>query len=129
MRAVIDWIPNDQGGRREPPSGIGEPPYSPIVRFPDGSWPPEVAWSLAVRKVQESGGPRGGVRWVADVDFRVHEGPSGDLREGREFELYEGKTCVARGKFVGDAWLLPSPESEISSVWTPSEGITPDSQF
>ncbi len=102
MHTVIDWLSREQGGRREPPLGLGEPPYSPEIRFVDKLWPPEDAWSLTVRKLHELGEAR---RWLADVTFRVEEAPHDTLQEGREFELYEGKHCVARGKVIGETEL------------------------
>jgi hypothetical protein len=109
MHAVIDWLTREQGGRREPPLGIGEPPYSPEIRLVDKPWPPSEAWSLIVRKLQDLEGAN---RWLAVVKFRVEEAPHETLREGREFELYEGKRCVARGKVIGEADLANLGASE-----------------
>ncbi len=101
MRAVIQWVPKEEGGRSRLPTGDGPPFYSPEVRFLDEPWPnPDVAWSMIVRKDHESSDP---YHWVADVEFRVFDAPHDSLREGREFELYEGMKCVARGKLVGEA--------------------------
>ncbi|HWE40591.1 MAG TPA: hypothetical protein VG406_28850 [Isosphaeraceae bacterium] len=36
-------------------------------------------------------------RWFAEVYFLFDDAPHELLRPGNEFELYEGKTCVARG--------------------------------
>lgn len=101
IRAVVDWIPQDQGGRRQPPAGVGTPPYVSVVRFSDAKepWPPAMAWSLVVEKDKSSSEPR---RWVADVHFLVDEAPHESLRPGREFELYEGSKCVAHGRILGD---------------------------
>jgi hypothetical protein len=104
MRAVIDWIPREQGGRREPPSGFGARSYSTVVRFTDEPWPAPLAWSMVVKMLESIDE---GYRWLADVDFLVDAAPHDSLHEGREFELYEGKKCVARGKLVGG--LIPSP--------------------
>jgi hypothetical protein len=103
MRAVIEWIAKEEGGRREPPSGDAPTPYTSVVRFTDEPWPAHDAWSLIVKKVRDWSPP---IRWLAEVSFLVEEAPVDSLREGREFELYEGKKCVARGKLVGDhpAW-------------------------
>jgi hypothetical protein len=100
MHAVIEWISKERGGRREPPSGVAPTPYTTLVRFVDEPWPAHDAWSLMVKKERDWGRPD---RWLAEVGFLVDEAPVDSLREGREFELYEGKTCVARGKIVGDA--------------------------
>ncbi len=103
MLALIDWISKAEGGRRRLPSGVGEPPYSPEVRFLDDPWPAEIGWSFAVRKVSELDYPR---RWLAEVAYRMPEAPGERLQEGREFELYEGKKCVARGRLVGAEFRL-----------------------
>ncbi len=107
MRALVEWIPKDQGGRSQPPAGVGMQPYSTVVRFldTDEPWPPPGAWSLAVEKDEvESQGDR----WIAVVYFRVEDAPHESLREGREFELYEGNKRVARGRILADA--IPARE-------------------
>lgn len=100
IRAVVDWIPKDQGGRTRPPAGVGTPPYASVVRFTDveEAWPPPVAWSLVVEKDEALSEP---LRWVADVRFLVDEAPHDSLRPGREFDLYEGGKCVAHGRILG----------------------------
>jgi len=99
-RAVVDWIPWDQGGRKQPPAGVGAPPYVSVVRFADAKepWPPPVAWSLVVEKDEMSSEP---LRWIADVRFLVDEAPHEALRPGREFDLYEGSKRVAHGRILG----------------------------
>ncbi len=99
MKAMIEWIPEEQGGRRRLPTGVGTPAYSPVVRFLGDPWPDEVAWSFGVVKVQSWDAPR---RWLAEVGFRVDEAPVEQLREGAEFELYEGPQCVAHGRLLAD---------------------------
>jgi hypothetical protein len=100
-RAVVDWIPKEQGGRSQPPLGIGSPAYSTVVRFVDDHepWPPPVAWSLVVEKIEGLSEPG---RWFAQVHYRVDEAPHDSLREGRDFELYEGSKCVAFGRILSD---------------------------
>jgi len=104
VRAVVEWIPKEQGGRSEPPAGVGSPPYATVVRFTDADepWPPPVAWSLVVEKDEETSGR---YRWFADVHFLMNDAPHDSLRHGRTFELYEGKKLVARGR------ILPRDES------------------
>lgn len=99
MRAVVEWIPKEQGGRSQPPAGVGSPPYATVVRFADTKepWPPPVAWSLVVEK-DEAQSER--YRWIADVHFLMKEAPHDSLREGRRFELYEGNKLVARGRIL-----------------------------
>jgi hypothetical protein len=100
MRAFIEWVSKDRGGRNQPPAGVGSPPYATVVRFTDSEepWPPPTAWSLVVEKIETMSEP---YRWIADVRFLVDAAPHDALREGREFELYEGGKCVARGRITG----------------------------
>ena len=99
-KAMIEWIPKEQGGRDKPPLGVGIPPYSTVVHFVDEPWPhPSGSWSLVVIKDE----PRSTEsRWVADVHFLVEGAPHDALREGRAFELYEGGKRVARGLLLTD---------------------------
>ncbi len=99
MLAYIEWIPWHLGGRMSPPSGIGSPPYSTIVRFADSSdpRPPHDGWSLVIEKVNSCATL---YEWIADVRYLVEEAPQCNLIQGREFELYEGKKCVARGRIL-----------------------------
>jgi hypothetical protein len=99
-KAIIEWIPKKAGGRSKPPLGVGEPPYATVARFPKSgeAWPPPVAWSLVVRRVDILEEP---FKWVAEVHFLVDEAPHHLLAEGVEFELFEGSKCVARGRITG----------------------------
>ena len=97
-KALVEWIPKDQGGRAKPPLGLGLPPYATEIRFIDGNrWPSSDAWSLVIEKNESLSTE---FRWVADVHFVVEEAPHESLREGRAFELYEGNKCVARGQIT-----------------------------
>lgn len=98
MLALIEWRTFEDGGRRLPPLGEGEPPYAAVVRFKDyvGPWPPEVAWNLVVRKMSAIGE----YDWRADVTFKVDHAPHSELIPGREFELFEGHKCVAQGRLL-----------------------------
>jgi hypothetical protein len=98
-RAILEWISKELGGRSKPPAGVGDPPYATIVRFvnPKEPWPPSVAWTLVVRKVGAGDGP---LQWVAAVNFLFEEAPQHLLAEGNEFELYEGRKRVARGRII-----------------------------
>ncbi len=98
-RAVVDWIPKEQGGRRQPPAGVGSPPYATVVRFVDTTepWPPPVAWSLVVEKDESLSEE---YRWFADVHFLMDGAPHEALIPGRAFELYEGNKLVARGRIL-----------------------------
>jgi hypothetical protein len=109
MRAIVEWMPKEQGGRNEPPAGAGSPPYATVVRFVDTEqpWPPPIAWSLVVEK-DEALSER--YRWVADVHFLMNDAPHDSLRPGRAFELYEGKKLVTRGR------ILLTGESPVTST-------------
>jgi hypothetical protein len=99
MQAIVEWIPKEEGGRRQPPAGVGLPAYATVVRFVDTTepWPPPVAWSLVVEK-DESASEL--YRWIANVHFLMDNAPHESLRPGREFELYEGNKLVARGRIL-----------------------------
>jgi hypothetical protein len=101
MRAVVEWIPKEEGGRSRPPAGVGSPPYATEVRFTDSKepWPPPVSWSLVVEKDEELSKS---YRWIADVHFLMKEAPHDSLRPGRAFELYEGNKLVARGRILDE---------------------------
>lgn len=107
MKARIHWKTREEGGRRSPPTGIGQPPYATVVRFKDAAepWPPPVAWSLIVQKVEALSQD---YDWVANVRFLVDEAPVAELRAHREFELYEGGRCVAAG-VLAEEDVTPDP--------------------
>ncbi len=100
MQARIHWKTKEEGGRIRPPTGVGVPPYSTVVRFSDSGepWPPQNAWSLIVEKIESRSGE---YDWVANVRYLVGDAPHDDLRANREFELYEGGKCVATGIVLG----------------------------
>jgi hypothetical protein len=107
MRAKIHWKKKEEGGRASPPAGVGDPPYSTVVRFTNAAepWPPANAWSLVVEKIPELSEE---YDWVANVRFLVAEAPMSELRLNREFELFEGRKCVATGVTVeGKVALRP----------------------
>lgn len=99
MKAHVIWKTKEAGGRNQPPAGVGSPPYATVVRFSDSSepWPPPVAWSLVVEKIESESSE---YEWLASVKFLVDEAPAGELRSNREFELFEGGRCVATGKLI-----------------------------
>ena len=95
-KAIIEWSPPSQGGRRKPPLGVGQPAYATVVRFKEDPWPPvDAAWSLVIEK-EESLSTE--TRWTATVHFIAPEAPHDSLRDGRGFELYEGNKRVAIGE-------------------------------
>lgn len=97
-KASIAWIPKEAGGRSKPPLGIGEPSYATVIHFPEEPWPHlSGSWSLVVRKDEALSSE---YHWIANVHFLVEEAPHDSLRDGRNFELYEGNKCVARGSII-----------------------------
>lgn len=104
MKAKIHWRTREEGGRRNLPAGVGQPPYATVVRFKDSTepWPPPVAWSLVVEKIEAISHE---YDWVANVHFLVEEAPAEELRVRREFALYEGGRCVATGILIDDGDL------------------------
>ncbi len=93
-RAVIQWVPKELGGRRTGrPLGPGYCAPAKFLAHAD-SWEVE-CFDLAVDKIKCLGGPD---RWLAEVHFRIEDGPHEWLVDRAEFELYEGKRCVARGR-------------------------------
>jgi hypothetical protein len=38
-KAIIEWIPPSQGGRRKPPLGVGQPAYATVVHFKEDPGP------------------------------------------------------------------------------------------
>ena len=99
MRAVIEWVTKEMGGRSKPPSGVGSPPYATVVRFTDTDepWPSHISWSLVVEKIESMSSE---FHWVANVSYKMDDAPHDSLRCGRKFELFEGKRCVASGEII-----------------------------
>jgi len=94
-RARICWLPPDAGGRDSPPPG---PRYSTVARFADlaARWPDE-AWSIVadfLGKPDQSGCVEVALR------FLVEDAPSGLLRPGSRFDLFEGDQLVATGEVL-----------------------------
>ncbi len=96
MKATIEWIPADNGGRSNgPPHG---PDYAAPAKFVahEDTWLTE-AWDLLVRR-HDLGGASD--KWLAEVRFRMPQAPHHWLTPEAEFELYEGRRCVARGRLM-----------------------------
>jgi hypothetical protein len=102
MRAKIHWLTKEEGGRSKPPAGVGNPPYATVVKFPGADMG---SWSLAVEKIESLSNE---YDWIADVHYLFAEAPHESLQAGREFELYEGKKCVASGRIKSPS---PNPSS------------------
>ncbi len=122
MRAIIEWVSKEQGGRSQPPAGVGSPPYATVVRFVDTKepWPPPVAWSLAVEKDEAASDQ---YRWIADVYFLMNDAPHDSLRSGRVFELYEGNKLVARGRILEPGATGDKQEEKVSGTFMLPNGI------
>lgn len=99
-KAIIDWIPYEEGGRWKPPTGEEPPAYWTVVKFVDDAvdaGPPTNGWTLVVRLAELRDGP---FHWLANVHFRFEDAPQHFLTEGTQFELYEGKKRVATGRII-----------------------------
>lgn len=98
VRARINWIPAELGGREKPPPG---PQYSTVVRFADeaAKWP-SVAWSLVVELQTKAHEP---LEWIGTVKFLVPDAPAQLLYPGSRFELFEGHRAVAKGEVLGNS--------------------------
>jgi hypothetical protein len=110
MRAIIRWIPREQGGRQSPPTG---PRYSTVARFEDerDKWPAE-AWSLVAEFIHSY--PPNGEVTLVEVRFLSDEAPAELLRPGVRFELCEGRRVVAKGVVLPQSLLVPDELDEFS---------------
>jgi hypothetical protein len=109
-RAFISWVPLDEGGRRQSPTG---PVYSTVARFEeDENWPKQ-AWSLVVRFVRPL---HGGRYLIADVDFAAPDAPAALLGKGSRFELLEGRHRVAKGVVLPASIEVPDEINEFESA-------------
>jgi hypothetical protein len=91
----LQWLRPEEGGRKAPPPG---PTYTTVAKLEAlaDRWPDE-AWSI----VAEWGGPPNDeLRTKATMRFLVEGGPEHLLAPGSNFELYEGRRLVARGRVL-----------------------------
>lgn len=95
MKARINWLPPEHGGRQRPPIGVR---YVTVSRFDqdDEQWRKE-AWSLVLEKNEPSKNP---LETVADIHFLAPDAPDELLYKGAVFELYEGRRRVAMGEVL-----------------------------
>jgi len=93
--AQIIWIPEEQGGRKEPPQGSI---YYALARFDDikDQWP-LVAWTLVVKSPIP---PTKSLSVVTEVGLLMPNAPAELLRPGSSFELFEGNKLVATGEVL-----------------------------
>jgi len=113
--ARISWLSAEEGGRRHPPKG---PSYSTVARFEndDGNWPNE-AWSIVAEFEQ----PVDSSSVIAEIRFLAPKGPSHLLDPGRKFELFEGRSLVARGEVLKEVPTTPAKRGRPHATVTVSE--------
>lgn len=94
VKAKIQWIPPENGGRQNPPAG---PRYSTVARFEDikDKWPNE-AWSIVAEFLQEKDCRQN----IVNLRFLVDGGPEHLLYPGSKFDLFEGASIVAKGEVL-----------------------------
>jgi hypothetical protein len=101
MKARIRWKTREEGGREAPPVDANFHHYRRQVWFTDSPEPHgsgKEEWDLHLEpdvSLSEE------YVWIAEVRFITDEGRKGELRPGREFELYDGWQCVATGILIG----------------------------
>lgn len=95
IKARIQWLSIDKGGRRILPSG---PQYSTVARFEDAAneWP-NAAWSI-IAEFNEP--PQVEMETMAIIQFLVAEAPIELLHLGSRFDLLEGERVVAQGQVI-----------------------------
>ena len=108
QRAIIAWIPTEQGGRRQPPPG---PQYSTVVRFEEDAQFALGAWSLVVKFTKSIGEHH----TLADVAFLFDDGPMQLLHPGSRFVLMEGARWVAKGVVLPPTTAVPDQMSEFET--------------
>ena len=108
-RALIRWIPREQGGRTAPPVG---PSYFPTARF-EGDHPPDRDWSVVIRleNVIQSG-----QFWLAHFQFLADAAPETLIHGGSRFELMEGAKCVAKGVVMEETEDVPDHLIELEAA-------------
>jgi hypothetical protein len=108
-RALISWIPADQGGRQAPPAG---PRYVTVARFEEDEQWPDRAWSLVIEFVKTVDRGR---YTLASVRFLAEEAPSHLLHRGSRFTLMEGARRVAKGVVLSPSTPVPDQMSEFEA--------------
>jgi hypothetical protein len=95
VRAELQWLRPEEGGRSAPPPG---PTYTAVARLEAlaDSWPGE-AWSIVAEWHKP---PDEHLRTRANMRFLLKSGPEHLLAPGSNFELYEGRRLVARGRVL-----------------------------
>lgn len=91
----LQWLRPEDGGRQAPPPG---PTYTTVAKLEAlaDRWPAE-AWSVVAEWGEP---PNEEFQTRAKVRFLVEDGPERLLVPGSNFELYEGRRLVARGRVL-----------------------------
>src|SRR5262249_12313861 len=92
VRADLQWLTREQGGRHAPPIG---PTYSTVAKFEaqGDDWLKE-AWSVVVTFTSQPNAER---RHEVAIRFLGREAPQEYLSLGSRFSLMEGARAVAEG--------------------------------
>jgi hypothetical protein len=109
QRAIIAWIPTEQGGRAEPPPG---PQYMTMARFEEDDQFSLGAWTLVVKFIRSIGD---GHHTLADVGFLNDDGPLQLLHPGSRFVLMEGARRVAKAVVLPPTAAVPDRMSEFET--------------
>lgn len=110
QRAMISWMSEEDGGRKQPPSG---PRYVTVARFEEDEKSDDEAWSLVVDFEKQFKDPR---IVLATVRFLVDEAPHHLLHRGSRFELLEGRKRVAKGIVLPSTVAIPEEINEFESA-------------
>lgn len=95
VKAVIEWIRKEHGGRSKvPPVGTR---YCPIINIlnetEEGfSWSADITIEQYVTQYS----------CYVSLKYLSEQAPYNKLKNGEEFELYEGERLVAKGKIISD---------------------------
>jgi hypothetical protein len=96
MNAKIKWLSEKEGGRRMPVPVVSSEQnnnrYCPIIVFQNtitngASWSADIYVQSQIDKYES----------IAKISYLFENAPFDLLREGANFELYEGNRLVARG--------------------------------
>jgi hypothetical protein len=108
VRADLQWLTPEEGGRRVPPSG---PTYSTVAQFElQGEEWMKDSWSLVVTFLTQ---PDAEQRHQVHVRFLMPAGPRHWLSPGSRFWLREGARVVAHGQ-VTTVSIGPKPFNAVS---------------
>lgn len=92
FKAIIYWLPEKQGGRKEIPTGDK---YAPIIKVKGSAFMADEFWSIFVLNtnfLQKN-------ETIAELEYLSSRAPN-NLKEGVKFELFEGRKLVAKGTIL-----------------------------